>query len=214
MDDATYEIDVHLLRVLRRFPIGDFTGSVSPDGRRFALGSRKGEVRLLELHSRRVRRFAGGHDAQILRMTFTPDGRTLVTSAQDGSLIVWDVARGEMRETLRGRGGGGMLGLAVAPDGRSAYSAGDDGRAIVWDLAPDRRLDRPFDAGPPFVTDDGDTYPRGLALSPDARLLASLKPTARSTSSTPARCASAPASPRSTASPRPSRSARTGGCSR
>jgi WD40 repeat protein len=172
VDDVTYEIDVRRLRVLRRWPVGDVAGSVSPDGRWFALGSSEGGVRLLDLRSGRLRRFADSPDARILRMRFTPDGRTLVTSAEDGPLIVWDVARGEIRETLSGDERDTVWGLQVAPDGRSVYSAGHDGRAIIWDLAPDRRLDRPFDAGPPFVTDDGDRYPRGLALSPDGRLLA------------------------------------------
>ena len=42
----------------------------------------------------------------------------------------------------------------------------------MWDLAGDRRLIRPFDAGRPFATDDGDRYPVELALSPDGRTLA------------------------------------------
>ena len=40
----------------------------------------------------------------MLRMRFTPDGRTLVTSGADGEVIVWDVARGEIRrDALRPR---------------------------------------------------------------------------------------------------------------
>ena len=65
-----------------------------------------------------------------------------------------------------------MWGLDISADGRTAYSAGDDERAFVWDLAGDRRLVRPFDAGPPFLVDPGDSRPRGLALSPDGRTLA------------------------------------------
>jgi WD40 repeat protein len=172
VDDRTYEIDAQRLRVVRRLPVGDFSGSVSPDGRWFALGSSEGKVRLLDLRSGHVRRFPDGHHARVLRMTFTPDGRALVTSAEDGTLIVWDVARGQVREALAGHPGGPLWGLQVAPDGRSVFSAGSDGRAIIWDLAPERRLDRPFDAGPAFVTDDGDQYPRGLAVSPGGRLLA------------------------------------------
>jgi WD40 repeat protein len=94
-----------------------------------------------------------------------------VSSGADGSVIAWDVERGELRETLSGHGDGGVY-LAVSSDGRRLYSAGADGRAIVWDLAGDRRLIRPFDAGRPFATDDGDHYPVELAISPDSRTLA------------------------------------------
>ena len=105
-------------------------------------------------------------------MGFTRDGRTLVTSGADGMLIVWDVAAGEVRETLSGHANDWIWGLDVSADGRTAYSAGGEGRWFVWDLAGDRRLVRPFAADRPFVPDDGDTLPRGLALSPDGRTLA------------------------------------------
>ena len=95
-------IDTERLRRVRRWPVGDDAGGVSPDGRLFALGSSRGEVRVLDLRSGRVRRFTGGKAAAILRLAFTPDRRTLVTSHDDGQLLVWDVARGELRERLRG----------------------------------------------------------------------------------------------------------------
>ncbi|MEP6954652.1 MAG: BTAD domain-containing putative transcriptional regulator [Solirubrobacteraceae bacterium] len=170
-DDATFEIDPQRLRVLHRYPVGAAAGAVSPDGRAFALGSQAGGVRLLDLRSGAVGRFAGRHQGAIERMRFTPDGRTLVTSAADGNVIAWDVARGEIRETFPGHSGD-VYGLAVSTDGRTVYSAANDGRAIVWDLVGDRRLDRPFAAGRPFVADDGDQYPIELALSADGRTLA------------------------------------------
>ena len=60
-------IDTERLRRVRRWPVGDAAGSVSPDGRLFALGSQAGEVRLLDLRSGRVRRFTGRHDGAVSR---------------------------------------------------------------------------------------------------------------------------------------------------
>jgi WD40 repeat protein/DNA-binding SARP family transcriptional activator len=171
-DGATYAVDPKGLRVLDRYPVADVAGVVSPDGRRFALGSDTGSVRLLELRSGQVRRFRGRHDATVQSMTFTRDGRTLVSSGADAKVFAWDVERGELRETFSGHGDGDVWGLAVSSDGRTAYSAGDDARVIVWDQAGGRRLIRPFDAGRPFATDDGGRYPVELALSPDGRTLA------------------------------------------
>ena len=171
-DNATYAIDPERLRVLKRYPVGDVTGAVSPNGRLFALGSDKGGLRLLDLRSGGIRRFQGRHDAAVNFMTFTPDGRTLVSSGADGNVIAWDVERGELRETFSGHSEGNIYDLAVSSDGRTLYSAGTDSRAIVWDLAGDRRLVRPFEAGRPFATDDGDRYPVELGLSPDGGTLA------------------------------------------
>jgi WD40 repeat protein len=171
-ENATYAIDPERLRVARRYPVGDLAGAVSPDGRRFALGSDDGRLRTLDLRSGRIRRLRGGHEAAIADMIFTPDGETVVSSDVAGDIVAWDVERGELRETFSGHSEGTVWDLAVSSDGRTLYSAGADGRAIVWDLAGDRRIVRPFEAGRSFATDDGDRYPVELALSPDGRTLA------------------------------------------
>ncbi len=170
-DDQTTMIDADSLRVVQRWPAGDVVGAVSADGSAFALGSQEGDVRLLDLRSGRVRRFAGRHEGSVGAMRFTPDGRTLVTSGADGVLNVWDVARGEIREKLTGHAKGEVYGLSISPDGRTLYSSGHDERAFAWDLTGDRSLVRPFAVARPFVP-DGDELPRGLALSPDGRTLA------------------------------------------
>ena len=170
--DETVMIDSERLRRVRRWPVGDEAGGVSPDGRLFALGSSRGEVRVLDLRSGRVRRFTGEKGAAVSRLVFTPDRRTLVTSHEDGQVLVWDVARGQLRERLRGHDRGHVWGLQIAADGRTLYSVGEDERALVWDLAGDRRLIRHFDAGPPFFVDPGDRSPRGIAVSPDGRTVA------------------------------------------
>jgi WD40 repeat protein len=169
-DDATWEIDAERLRVLRRFPVGGAVGAVSRDGKLYALGSKGGAVRVLDVDSGAVRRFEGSHEAGVLRLAFTPDGRSLVSSAEDGGLIVWDVRRGAVRENLVGHSKE-LYGLALPADGRTLYSAALDGRAVIWDIAGDRRLARPFGTGEPFVVED-DAFPKGLAASPDGRTLA------------------------------------------
>jgi WD40 repeat protein/class 3 adenylate cyclase len=166
-DDETYEIDAESLRILRRYAVGDVAGALSPGGTSFALGSEAGTVRLLDLRSGRVRRL-GRHRSGVLRMSFTPDGRTLASSDVDGGVTVWDVATGEIIEQLSGHRGE-VWGLAVSPDGRTLYSSASDGQAIVWDLAGDRRLIRSFRPARRFAVI---ATPRGIAVSPDGRTLA------------------------------------------
>jgi WD40 repeat protein/DNA-binding SARP family transcriptional activator len=170
-ENATYAVDSERMGVLKRYPVGDVAGAVSPDGRLFALGSAQGGLRLLDLRSGLVRRFRGRHEAAVDSVSFTPDERTLISSGADGKVIVWDVERRKLRETFPGHSEGGVH-LAVSSDGHTLYSAGADSRAIVWDLTGDRRLIRPFEAGRPFSTDDGNQYPVELAVSPDGRTLA------------------------------------------
>ena len=75
-NDETWEIDARTLRVVRRYPVGDEAGALSPDGSTFALGSSDGTVRLVDRRSGEVRRLIGRHQAEILRLEFTPDGRS------------------------------------------------------------------------------------------------------------------------------------------
>ena len=177
-NDETWEIDSRTLRVIRRYPVGDEVGAISPAGNTFALGSTDGTVRLVDRRSGAIRRFMGRHQGGVLRLVFTPDGRKLVSSDDNGGVIVWDVADGEISEELTARtpcstgpssACEGVYGLALSPDGRTLYSSADDGQAILWDLSGDRRLLRSFPVDPPFGNFD---TPRGLALSPDGETLA------------------------------------------
>ncbi len=173
-DNQTWEIDPKGLRVRRSYPVGDFAGAVSPDGHLFALGSRTGRVRLLDLRSGQVRSFRGRHDGSVLRAIFTPDGDTLVTSGNDGQAIAWDLDRGTVTERFAGHSGE-VWGLDLSADGRTLLTSATDRRAIVWDLAGDRRLDRRFSVGAPLVSSDAwyvVDVTRGLAVSPDGKTLA------------------------------------------
>ena len=167
-DNRTWELDPEPLSVVRSWPVGDYAGAVSPDGRVFALGSERGAVRLLDLGSGRIRPLTGGHDGRVLRMRFTPDGRTLVTTGSDGQVLAWDVERGTVAQRFAGHSGA-IDGLDLTRDGRTLITGSVDSRAVLWDLAGDRRLDRRFPVGrrfkPPFA-------PRGIAVSPDGRTLA------------------------------------------
>ena len=167
-DDRTWELDTERLRVVRSWPVGDFAGAVSPDGREFALGSETGRIRLLDLTSGQVRPMADTHRGEVSRMRFTPDGRTLVTSDQDGRVLAWDVDRRSISQRFTGHSRA-VDGLDLTADGRTLLTASLDARAILWDLAGDRRLDRRFPVGAPF---DFSFTPRGIAVSPDGRTVA------------------------------------------
>jgi WD40 repeat protein len=121
----------------------------------------------MDLRTGRVRTASGRHNAPVgPQIVFTRNGRRVITSGRDGSVIVWNVARAAVEEEFTGHGGA-VRGLAVSTDGGTLYSAGADGRVIVWDLTGRRRLGRPFRIG--AAGQPG--FPR-WALSGDDRLLA------------------------------------------
>jgi WD40 repeat protein len=97
---------------------------------------------------------------------FSNDDRTLVTTGDDRKVIVWDLPRRQIRETLIGHSGR-VNNAVISADGSTLYSVGLDGSAIIWDLSGRRRLGQPFPAGtPPPGT------PPPLAVSPNGQWLA------------------------------------------
>ncbi len=71
---------------------------------------------------------SGGHTAIIRKVLFTPDGRELITVADDKTIRLWDVASGQALRVLRppiGRGRQGTLfTAALSPDGSSLATGG------------------------------------------------------------------------------------------
>jgi WD40 repeat protein len=86
---------------------------------------------------------------RIEHAAFSPDGRRVVVSGEDGAACVWDAATGEAL-TPPLRHGGTVVYAAFSPDGRRLLTAGEDRTARVWDsvtgelLAPPLRLTRAF----------------------------------------------------------------------
>lgn len=75
-----------------------------------------------------------GHDSPIFgikALTIAPDGRTLVSGARDGKVILWNLQTGErLREWLADKEG--VETIAIASDGKTLVSGGIDGQIKVW----------------------------------------------------------------------------------
>src|SRR5262249_2903505 len=76
-------------------------------------------------------------------LAFTPDGRTLVCGARDGSVRLQDVATGREQARLTGPDKA-VLGMDLSADGNTLLTVDHDGTAHLWALAARRHL-RAFD---------------------------------------------------------------------
>jgi WD40 repeat protein len=72
-------------------------------------------------------------------LTFSPDGATIATAHQDGTVRLWDAATGVERLQLHGHDDG-VDAVAFSPDGSKLVSVGDDGLVRVWAVRLDDLL--------------------------------------------------------------------------
>jgi len=103
-----------------------------------------------------------GHTDGVVSVSYSPDGRRLVSASRDRTIRLWDATTGELLNTLEGLGhldncGGG---LAYSPDGGMLVSTNDH-TIHLWDAATGELLNT-LEGRADFV-----------AYSPDGRTLAS-----------------------------------------
>ena len=73
-----------------------------------------------------------GHLDSVHIIAWSPDGTTLATGSDDGTIIVWDPTTGTQKTTLTDNHRS-VRSLAWSPDGTTLATGSDDGTIIVWD---------------------------------------------------------------------------------
>ena len=117
----------------------------SPDGNALASGSFK-EVHLSDLRVGAMPRpsVLRGHRDMVTGLAFSPDSRTVASTSFYGTILVWDVARAELRHRLRADTSS-VLSLLFSPDNRTLVSGGywdaDAGETLqMWHVDTGHRL--------------------------------------------------------------------------
>ena len=134
----------------------------SPDGIRLAVASSSG-IWLYDTTTHQEVVLLTGHTSPVTSITFSPDGRTLASGSEDGTIRLWDVVTGAPQRTLTGHTDW-VLSVAFSPDGRTLASGSDDQTVRLWDGV----------TGASQRTLTGHTdWVYSVAFSPDGRTLAS-----------------------------------------
>jgi WD40 repeat protein len=124
---------------LDEFPTSGQTTDLafSPDDRLLAAaGSIDTLARIWNVSTGDLAGIINGHRSGVQSVTFSPDGRSVVTTGRDGKVLVSRSSDGLLQTALLGQRGL-VPHASFSPDGRRVITAGDDGFARIWDADVD-----------------------------------------------------------------------------
>ncbi|MGI5226722.1 WD40 repeat domain-containing serine/threonine protein kinase [Actinoallomurus sp. CA-142502] len=104
-------------------------------------------------------------DKCIFDLAFAPDGKSLASAGEDGTIRLWDVATGRQTATLLNEPGDEKFHVLFSPDRRTLVTDGErNGELRLWDVATRRVI--------ATLTDPDGASVDSLAFSPDGGTLA------------------------------------------
>jgi eukaryotic-like serine/threonine-protein kinase len=103
----------------------------SPDGKLLATAAER--VVLWDVASR-TKLLPLEYESIVWSVAFSPDGRWLVSTHGDGSILIWDITNRELEANLR-QHSGGVRAIAFSPDGKRLATTSEDHSVILWDAS-------------------------------------------------------------------------------
>jgi WD40 repeat protein/serine/threonine protein kinase len=139
---------------------GHIVLAMSRDGR-IATGEKDGTLRIWSPDGSGPLKVLPGHAAEIIDLTFSRDGKRLLSASFDGSARIWDLEHGGEPLILRGHEDW-VNKAAFDADERRVVTASSDGTARVW------RLDEPDQ---PIVLRGHERDVRFAGFTPEGRVV-------------------------------------------
>jgi WD40 repeat protein/beta-lactamase regulating signal transducer with metallopeptidase domain len=174
---SSHDGTVRLWDVAKKMPITRLDGHVAPvrsvavshDGKHLFSG---GAARMLKVWDLATQKETGnyqprvdrpGQDSIILATAYSPDGKTLATAHENGTLKIRNAANGDLLRIVEGHEDA-VTCLVFTKDGKTLITGSSDRTVRLWDV----------ETGKPRATLEGHTsWVYALALSPDGKTLAS-----------------------------------------
>jgi hypothetical protein len=139
------------------------TPRYSPDGSLLAVGDPDGTVRVCAGATGKDLWKRAEHQSEVVGLVFSPDGKQLASLCKRRVLVLWELARGQVRARILDAFN--VRALAVAPDGETVASGGTDNTIRLWSTASAKLR---------FTLQGHTGTVRSLAFAPSSRLLASV----------------------------------------
>jgi WD40 repeat protein len=103
-----------------------------PSGNQLAVATLTDSICLYQLPNLELERELEGHDGLVTALAYTNDGQYLLSTSEDGTVRVWEVASGKEMQILETDVS--IRDLTVSADGRFVYTANANATAYVIDL--------------------------------------------------------------------------------
>ena len=152
---------VQVVRVIAAHPTWIQDVEYSRDGTRIVTAGRQDHTaKVWEAATGRLLVTLSGHQNNLIRGTFSPDGTLIATSSMDNTAIVWDARTGEILRTIPGP----CYSAVFSPRGNELFTGGHYGYGVIWDLRLDGRTPEELEAfvaeRSPWMLVDGRARPR------------------------------------------------------
>ena len=140
-----------------------YDAAFAPGGGRVAVTGWTGTVEIRDARTGAIERSWAGHGQSGVRVAWSHDARWLVTTGNDGKVVLWDAITAERLRELAAIDGPQLTGLAMHPSEAIVAAQTVAGTVQVWELPSGAAL---------RTLADGQRELADLAFSPDGRVLA------------------------------------------